>query len=158
MMVKFRYRYCSVEMFYNFKRALIENIILLVLFSEDRNFAIHNNLVLASFRKINLIFVNLLVWLIIVAFYEMSSFAVIQVVICRTLDWKYNNTVKKKSIILVPLVYSEEHHKWLYIYFNSRPPPFENHGYAPGDDGATDWIWLKMVRDSSIQTNKATLR
>ena len=96
MVVKFRYRYCSVEMFYNFKRALIENIILLVLFSEDRNFAIHNNLVLASFRKINLIFINLLVWLFIVAFYEMSSFVVIQVVICRTFDWKYNNTVEKK--------------------------------------------------------------
>ena len=26
----------------------------------------------------------------------MPSFAVIQVVICRTFDWKYNNTVEKK--------------------------------------------------------------
>ena len=100
MVVKVIYRYCSVEIFYNFKRTLIENIILLVLFSEDWNFAIHNSLVLASFRKINLIFINLLVWLIIVAFYEMSSFAVIQVVICRTLDWKYNNTVEKKVLSL----------------------------------------------------------
>ena len=100
MVVKVIYRYCSVEIFYNFKRTLIENIILLVLFSEDRHFARHNSLVLASFRKINLIFINLLVWLIIVAFYEMSSFAVIQVVICRTLDWKYNNTVEKKVLSL----------------------------------------------------------
>ena len=148
MVVKIIYRYCSVEMFYNFKRTLTENIILLVLFSEDRNFVIHNSLVLASFRNINLIFIYLLVWLFIVAFYEMSSFVVIQIVKCRTLDWKYNNTVGKK--------HSEEYHKWLYMYFNSRPPPFDNHGYAPGDDGATDWIWLKMI--ISIQTNKAALR
>ena len=95
-MVKIIYRYCSVEMCYNFKRTLIENIILLVLFSEGRHFAMHNSLILASFRKINLIFINLVVWLFIVAFYEMSSFAVIQVVVCRTFDWKYNNTVEKK--------------------------------------------------------------
>ena len=32
----------------------------------------------------------------------------------------------------------EGYYKCPYIYFNSRPPPFENPGYEPGNDGPTD--------------------
>ena len=34
--------------------------------------------------------------------------------------------------------YLEGYYKCPYIYFNSRPPPFENPGYEPGNDGAID--------------------
>ena len=61
----------SVEMFYNFKRTLIENSIVLafefstasskILFSQGSNFAMHDGLDFALIRKINLIFIYLLV-------------------------------------------------------------------------------------------------
>ena len=81
-----------MKMFCNFKKTLIKNITLLVfeffnsvynriLFSEESNFAMYNNLVLASFRKINLIFIYYLFdYKSIVAFHEMSSFVVIRAV------------------------------------------------------------------------------
>ena len=116
------------------------------LFSEDSYFATHNSLVLASIRNINLIFINLIVWLFIVAFYEMSSFVVIHVVICRGFDWKYKNIPSSKEALSLFLCYLERYYKCLYIYFNSRTPPFENPGYDPGNDGPTDWIWPKSIR------------
>ena len=70
----------------------------------------HNNLALAFLRKINLIFIYLLAWLFIVAFYEMPSFVVINVVISRTFDRKYEDIVEK-SIFLVPPVYLAEYYE-----------------------------------------------
>ena len=70
----------------------------------------HDNLALAFLRIINLILIYLLVWLFIVAFYEMRSFVVINVVISRTFDWKYEDIVEK-SIFLVPPVYLAEYYE-----------------------------------------------
>ena len=41
----------------------------------------------------------------------------------------------KKSITFILVVYLQEYYKWTYKF---STPPFENPGYEPGNDGATD--------------------